>query len=63
MTNAVARNAHGNPTVLNSLFRITGKEIPPNDAPDSAIPIASPRFFRNQVLTHITAVWNLLLAK
>lgn len=58
--NAAARTPHPNPTESNSLFNIIGKHTPPNEEPETIIPIAKPRFLRNQVFRHSAAVWKLL---
>jgi hypothetical protein len=59
--NATARTAQPKPTELNKFFSIRGKQIPPTDEPETVIPVARPRFFRNQVLTAMIPVWKLLL--
>ena len=38
-----------------------GKQTPPRDDPETTIPIAKPRFLRNQVFVHNIAVWKLQL--
>jgi hypothetical protein len=61
MRNAAARTPHANPTESKSRFNIIGKQTPPNEDPETVIPIANPRFFRNHVFIHRMAVLKLLV--
>lgn len=63
MRNAAALTPHPNPTESNNRLSIIGKQTPPNDEPETVIPIASPLRFKNQVLIHRIAVLNLSLEK